>query len=67
MKDLLKSILKVVLGLLLVIIPLYLVFPQMPLENWGKAAIELIKGGITILVFLTGIIFILLGLSELKE
>jgi hypothetical protein len=39
----------------------------MPLENWGKAAIELIKGGITILVFLTGIIFILLGLSELKE
>jgi hypothetical protein len=60
-----KQLLKIVLGLILVLVPLALIFPGMALESWGTAALELIKGGITILVFLVGIILIILGITEL--
>jgi len=59
--------LKILIGLILVIVPLALVAPGMPLSNWGRAAWELIKGGITILVILIGILLIVLGISELKD
>lgn len=59
--------LKILLGLILIVIPLYLILPTGPLETWGFATLELIKGGITILVLLAGIIFVVFGISELKE
>jgi len=62
-----KNLFKIALGLILIIIPLYFIFPGMILESWGVAAWNLIKGGITILVFLTGLILIILGISDLKN
>lgn len=62
-----KNILKILLGLILLVIPIYLIFPGMPLETWGIAAVDLIKGGITILVLLSGLTLIILGINELKE
>ncbi len=59
--------LKIILGLILVVVPLYLVLPGMPLAGWGAAAWELIKGAITIVVILVGLILIILGISELKD
>lgn len=58
---------KILLGLIVLIVPLYLIVPGMPLENWGVATWELIKGGITLTVLLTGIVLIVLGISELKN
>jgi len=37
--------LKIILGIILVIIPLYLIVPGMPLSDWGAATWEVIKGG----------------------
>ena len=62
-----NKILKIILGLLLVTIPLCLIFPGKALYSWGIAALNLIKGGFTILVILTGIVLIFLGINELKE
>ena len=62
-----KKIIKIILGLIFIVVPLYLVFPGMPLEVWGEAALSLIKGGITILVFLIGIALTILGISELRN
>ena len=59
--------LKILLGLILVVVPLYLILPTSPLEMWGIAALELIKGGATILVLLAGIVFVILGISELRD
>ena len=62
-----KSLLKILIGLIILIVPLYLIFPGMPLETWGNAVLELIKGGITFVVLLIGIILILLGLTDIKN
>ncbi len=59
--------LKIFIGLVLVIIPLYLIFPGNTLASWGVAALELIKAGITILVILLGLVLIIMGISELKN
>ena len=59
--------LKILIGLILVIGVVLLVFPGMPLASWGMAAWTLIKGGITILVAIIGILLIVLGISDLKN
>ena len=62
-----KKILKILVGLILLVVPIYFIFPGMPLENWGTAALNLIQGGITILVLLCGLILIILGINEIKN
>jgi len=59
--------LKILLGLILVVVPLYLILPTSPLETWGLATLELIKGGATLIVLFAGIILIILGIVELKN
>ena len=62
-----KKILKILLGLIFLVVPIYFIFPGMPLENWGIAALNLIKGRITILVLLIGLILITIGINEIKN
>lgn len=66
-KKIMNKAIKILLGLILVVIPLYLIFPGSPLQSWGIAALDLIKGGATILLLMVGIILIVLGIDELKR
>ena len=59
--------LKILFGLILIVAVLLLVLPGMPLASWGEAAWILIKGSITILITIMGIILIVLGISDLKD
>jgi len=59
--------LKIIFGLIILVAIILLVFPNMPLESWGKAALTLIKGGITLLVALVGLVLIILGILDLKN
>lgn len=59
--------LKIIFGLIILAVAILLVFPNMPLASWGKAAWSLIKGGIVILVILIGIVLIVLGIMDLKN
>lgn len=58
---------EILLGLILVVTTVALVLPGMPCASWGKAAIEFLKGGIVWLVLLLGLLFLMLGISDLKE
>ena len=62
-----NKIIKIILGLILMVIPIYLIMPGMPLSNWGVAAWELIRGGIAIFVILLGVALIVLGINDLKN
>jgi len=62
-----KKLIKIILGLILTAGTLLLALPSMPLESWGTAAINLIKGGITLIVPLIGLILIIMGFTELRE
>ncbi|MEA3414235.1 MAG: hypothetical protein U9Q99_01790 [Nanoarchaeota archaeon] len=62
-----KALLKILIGLITLLVPLYLIFPGMPLETWGNAVWELIKGGITLIILFIGIVLIILGLTEIKN
>ncbi|MFA5952999.1 MAG: hypothetical protein WC812_00225 [Candidatus Pacearchaeota archaeon] len=62
-----NKLLKILIGLILVVIPLYLIFPGSIMHSWGIATLNLIKGGIIILVLLIGIILIVLGINDLKD
>ncbi len=59
--------LKIILGTILLAGVITLVLPSMPLESWGEATLNLIKGGVTLVVLLIAIILIILGITELKE
>ncbi len=55
--------LEVLLGLILVIAPIVLAINY---AAWGTATIQFIKGGIIIGVILVGLLFLMLGISDLK-
>ena len=59
--------LEILIGLILVIIPLVLVIPGMYFASWGIAAVEFIKGGVVVFLVLLGLLFLMLGISDLKE
>ncbi len=61
-----SSLFKVVLGLVLIILPIYLVLGVLFFKSWGLDTLALIKGGIVLFVIFIGLIFLLLGFSDLK-
>lgn len=62
-----KKLLKIILGLILTAGTFLLVLPGMPYASWGTAAVNLVKGGIVLLIPLIGLILIIMGFSELRE
>ena len=59
--------LELFVGLILLAGATALVFPGMPLASWGRDALVLLKGGLTWIVIIAGLILIILGISELKD
>ena len=59
--------LELILGMILLVGTVALVFPGMPLASWGNAALVFLKGGLTWIVALIGLILIILGISEIKD
>lgn len=59
--------LELFIGLILLVGAIVLVFPGMPLSSWGRDALVLLKGGLTWIVLLTGLVLIILGISEMRN
>jgi hypothetical protein len=59
--------LEILVGLILLVVPIALVLPGMPMASWGISALEFLKGGIVWFVILIGLLFLMLGISDLKE
>jgi type IV secretory pathway VirB2 component (pilin) len=57
---------ELILGLILLVGTIALIFPGMPLESWGSAALTVLKGGLAWVVAIIGLILIILGISEIK-
>lgn len=59
---------ELLIGLILLIVAIVVAFVTLPLGTWnfGTAAWEFLKGGLIWFVGLIGILFILLGISDLK-
>lgn len=55
--------LEILAGLILVIVPIIV---ALQFQSWWDAAISVIKGGVLWFVLLIGLLFILLGISDLK-
>ena len=62
-----NKLLKIIIGLILLVIPLYLIFPGKILNSWGVASLNLIKGSAIIFILLAGIILIIIGINDLRE
>ncbi len=67
MADVAKNFLKVIAGLVLIILPIWLVLAYPGLRGWGQAALDVIQGSIVIGVILIGLLFLVLGFTGLKE
>ncbi len=57
---------ELLLGVILLVGVIALVLPGMPLDSWGFAAWTVLKGGLTWIIALLGLILIILGISEIK-
>ena len=64
MADIAKNFFKVVVGLILIVLPIWAVTYW---RDWGQATLDLIKGGVVIGIILVGLLFLLLGFTGMKE
>ncbi|HLC87074.1 MAG TPA: hypothetical protein VJH65_02255 [Candidatus Nanoarchaeia archaeon] len=58
---------ELLIGLILVVGAVYVAWGIPAMGSWGDAAVEFLKGGIVWFVVMIGALFILLGISDLKE
>ena len=56
---------EILMGLILVIVAVYAGMNN--LWGFGSAALEFLKGGIIWLIIMIGLLFLMLGISDLKE
>tara|TARA_Y100000310_G_C20701337_1_gene830229 strand:- start:6636 stop:6821 length:186 start_codon:yes stop_codon:yes gene_type:complete len=56
---------EILIGLILVIIAVYVW--MINIYGFGTAALEFLKGGIIWLIIMMGLLFLMLGISDLKE
>jgi hypothetical protein len=56
--------LEILIGLILLIIPILI---AIIFTSWGTATIAFLKGGVICFVALIGLLFLMLGLSDLRE
>ncbi|MBL7147874.1 MAG: hypothetical protein ISS82_03550 [Nanoarchaeota archaeon] len=63
----LKGSFKIIVGILLVIIALWVAIVNLFGWNWGQATLDLIKGGIILAIIFVGLIFLILGFTDFKE
>ena len=62
--------LELLLGLILIVVPIYVAwgFPNThQLASWGVATMTVLKGGIIWFAIMIGLLFLMLGISDLKE
>lgn len=59
----LNNLIKVIIGLILVVVAIWF---SIRFGDWGKALIDMIQGGIILVVIFIGLILIMLGFSDLK-
>ena len=57
---------EILLGLILVIAPVVLVLQVPIFISWGTAALEVLKGGVVIFLIMIGLLFLILGINDLK-
>lgn len=55
---------ELLIGLILVAVPVY---AAITFASWGQATIDFLKGGVVTFFVMIGLLFILLGISDLKE
>ena len=55
---------EILVGLILVVLP---VWAAISFVSWGAATIAFLKGGVIVFVVLIGLLFLMLGISDLKE
>jgi len=63
----LKGLFKIIIGILFIIISLWVAVVNLFGWNWRSATLDLIKRGIIIAVIFIGLIFLILGFTDLKE
>ncbi|MEM4152669.1 MAG: hypothetical protein QXK80_00920 [Candidatus Pacearchaeota archaeon] len=57
---------EILLGIILIVLPILIVTSVPLFYSWGIAALEFLKGGIVVFIVLFGIIFLIIGISDLK-
>lgn len=62
-----NKFIEILLGLILVIVPILIVLYVPAFFSWATAAIEFLKGGVVVSLILIGILFVILGISDLKS
>jgi len=59
----LNNLIKVIIGLILVVVAVWF---SINFSDWGEALINIIQGGVVLMVIFIGLILIILGFSDLK-
>lgn len=58
---------EILLGLILIVIPVIVVTAVPLFLSWSVAAVELVKGGVVVGLVCLGLLFLIIGISDLKD
>lgn len=59
--------LEILIGLILIVIPILIVTSVPLFYSWSMAALNFLKGGVVILLVMIGALFVIVGISDLKD
>mgnify|MGYP001610403920 CR=1 FL=1 len=64
MANIASNLFKIIGGIVLILITVWI---GIVARSWGRATLDVVKGGVLITVILIGLVLIFLGLSDLKS
>ncbi len=59
-----NKLINILIGIILIIVPITVILSVPLFYSWGIAAIEFLKGAVVVFLVLTGIVFVILGITE---
>jgi len=59
-----NKFLELLVGIILIVVPIVAAINWV---NWGDATIQFLKGGVIVFIVIIGLLFLMLGISDLKE
>lgn len=62
-----NKFIELLIGIILVVAPILIVLYVPLFGSWGKAALEVIKGSIVLVLIVLGLLFIILAASDMRE
>jgi hypothetical protein len=62
-----NKFIEILIGLILIVAPILVVLNVPLFFSWGPATVEFLKGGVVVFIVIVGLVFLFLGISDMRS